>query len=228
MLPRNMPTRKRIGRGSVLVIGATAAIAGAWASDARAETATEADSANRAGGRQPAAAAPDASGCARFPNAIVADLGLHVVNVGYQRTVSCWVVLQASAGLYVPWMVTDNVFGLGGGERKPDGVLDVAGFVVRARPFFFPTGSAPTGFWLSPFFQLGHVRGLPADDGPSFGGYAQSAGLSIGGTIPLGSRVLLALGGGAQLHAALFNGNTNPPGFATVGPHVDINLDVRF
>ena len=125
-------------------------------------------------------------------------------------------------------MVNDNVFGLGGGERKPDGVFDAAGFVVRARPFFFPTGSAPTGFWLSPFFQLGYVRGLPADDGASFGGYAQSAGMSIGGTIPLGSRVMLALGGGAQLHAALFNGNTNPPGFSSVGPHVDINVDVRF
>lgn len=163
------------------------------------------------------------------PNAIVADLGLHVVNAGYQRTVNCWIVLQASAGLYVPWMVNDNVFGLGGGERKPDGVLDVAGFVVRARPFFFPTGSAPTGFWLSPFFQAGYVRGLPPEEnGASFGGYAQSLGMSVGGNIPLGSRVLLGLGAGAQMHAAFFHGNTNPPGFATVGPHVDINLDVRF
>lgn len=163
------------------------------------------------------------------PNAIVADLGLHVVNAGYQRTINCFVVLQASAGLYVPWMVNDNVLGLGGGERKPDGVLDVAGFVVRARPFFFPTGSAPTGFWLSPFFQVGYVRGLPPEEnGESFGGYAQSLGMSIGGNIPLGSRVILGLGGGAQMHAAFFRGNTNPPGFATVGPHVDINLDVRF
>lgn len=175
-----------------------------------------------------AESAARASVCDPYPNAIIADLGLHVVNAGYQRTTSCWLVLQASAGLYVPWMVNDNVLGLGGGERRPDGVLDVAGFVVRARPFFFPTGSAPTGFWISPFFQLGYVRGLPpsAND-ESFGGYAQSAGLSVGGTIPLGSRLLLALGGGAQLHSAFFGGNTDPPGFARVGPHVDINLGFR-
>ncbi|MFO0616944.1 MAG: hypothetical protein U0414_30395 [Polyangiaceae bacterium] len=168
------------------------------------------------------------TGCGVHPNAIVADLGLHVVNAGYQRTVSCWLVLQATAGLYVPWMVNDDVLGLGGGERKPDGIWDAAGFVVRARPFFFPVGTAPTGFWISPFLQAGYVRGLPPDGGESFGGYAQAAGLSVGGNIPLGSRVILGLGGGAQLHAAFFHGNTNPPGFATVGPHVDINLDVRF
>ena len=166
------------------------------------------------------------SSCTKYPNAIVADVGLHVVNAGFQRTLNCYLVLQTSAGLYVPWMVNANVLGLGGGDRPPPGIWDVAGFVVRARPFLFPVGTAPTGFWISPFLQAGFVRGATVT--ANFSGFATAGGASIGGTFRLGSRVLIALGGGAQFHVAWFRGNTDRPGFALPGPTVDINAAYSF
>ncbi len=172
------------------------------------------------------AEATSTSRCTKYPNAIVADVGLHVVNAGYQRTIDCYLVLQTSAGLYVPWTVNANVFGLGGGDRPPPGIWDVAGFVVRARPFFFPAGTAPTGFWMSPFLQAGFVRGAAATT--NLNGFAAAEGASLGGTFRLGSRILIALGAGAQLHVAWFRGNTDPPGFALPGPTVDINAAYAF
>jgi hypothetical protein len=165
--------------------------------------------------------------CTFHPNAMVADLGLHVVNGGVQRTVSCHLVVQGSAGLYVPWMVNGNVLGLGGGDRPPDGVWDVFGFVVRVRPFLFPLGKAPVGFWISPSLQAGFVRGATVT-GESLAGFASAYGLSLGGTFPIGSHVLVGVGAGAQLQFAVFRSNTDKPGFALPGPTVDLNLGYRF
>ena len=162
----------------------------------------------------------------RYPHTLVADLGLHVVNAGYQQTVSCHLALQVSAGLYVPWAVTGNVLGLGGGDRPPPGIWDVAGAVVRIRPFVFPTGSAPTGFWISPFYQMGYVRGVSGQS--DLGGLAQSSGVSLGGTFRLGSHWLVALGAGAQFHVASFHGTTARPGFALPGPTLDLNVGYAF
>src|SRR5689334_16098928 len=86
-------------------------------------------------------------------NAVVADLGLHVVNVGYQRTVFRYLAAQVSAGLYGPWTVNKNVFYLANGERDED----VLGLVVRARHFTFIQGTAPTGLWVSSYLQLARV-----------------------------------------------------------------------
>lgn len=161
--------------------------------------------------------------CDERPDGLVADLGMHVVNVGYQRTLGCHAALQVSAGLYVPWTVNRNVLGLAGADRDPPG--DVAGAVLRARVFVFPLGSAPGGFWLSPFAQTGVVqgtRGGVARLGPTF-----AAGLSVGWTFALGARVLLALGVGAQYHVATFEGSAAFPGFARFAPTIDINLAYR-
>jgi hypothetical protein len=159
--------------------------------------------------------------CLEHPSALVADLGLHVVNGGFQRTVSCYLAVQASAGLYVPWTVTGNVLGLGAG-RPAAPPLDIAGFVVRVRPFFFPFGTAPTGLWISPFLQAGVV------EGEGGAGLAMAEGASIGGTFRLGSRILVALGAGAQLHVVWFRGNTERPGFALPGPTLDLNVSYAF
>ncbi len=169
-------------------------------------------------------AAPKHEPCKKRPHAIVADLGLHVINLGYQHTLNCYVVAQSSAGLYGPWTVNDNVLGLGGGAQNPPG--DVIGFVVRARGFVFPLGHAPRGFWISPYVQGGPVFGTRNNEklvGPAF-----ASGLSLGWTFRLGERVLLGLGLGGQYHRASFGGSTARPGFSLFGPTVDINLGVRF
>jgi len=171
-----------------------------------------------------AEAAPNEARCAEKPNAIVADLGLHVINIGYQRTFGCYIVGQSSAGLYGPWTVNSNVLGLGGGEQNPAG--DVIGFVIRGRVFVFPLGHAPGGFWISPYVQGGPVSGTRNAEklvGPAF-----ASGLSLGWTFRLGERVLLGLGLGGQYHRTSFSGSTARPGFSLFGPTVDINVAVRF
>ena len=159
------------------------------------------------------AAAQDPLRCDARPDVLLADLGLHVINAGYQRTLGCGFVAQASAGLYSPWMVNDDVLGLGGGQER-----DVIGVVLRVRPFFFPFAAAPSGLWVSPFFQTGWVS---AGDQS---GLAVAGGAAIGWTWWLGSRVLLGIGLGAQWHAVIVDGSTAPPGFSRLGPHGDINL----
>lgn len=171
-----------------------------------------------------AEAAPTTAPCAEKPNAIVADLGLHVINVGYQRTFGCYFAAQSSAGLYGPWTVNSNVLGLGGGDQNPPG--DVIGFVVRGRVFVFPLGHAPGGFWISPYIQGGPVSGTRTGEklvGPAF-----ASGLSLGWTFRLGERVLLGLGLGGQYHRTSFARSPARPGFSLFGPTVDINLGVRF
>jgi hypothetical protein len=161
--------------------------------------------------------------CDRLPNALVADLGLHVVSLGFQRTLGCAVVMQASFGIYRPWTVNLDVLGMGD-DGPEDG--DVSGWVLRSRPFVFPLGQAPTGFWLSPFGQLGPASATR--DGKDVSGATYAAGLSAGYTFALGERFLLALGAGAQYHVARLDGSTAFPGYSRVAPTGDLNLDYRF
>jgi hypothetical protein len=155
---------------------------------------------------------------------VLLDLGLHVVNAGYQRAVGCYLVLQASAGLYAPWLVNNNVLGLAGGDHDPPG--DVLGGVVRLRAFITPLGDAPGGLWLSPFAQVGAVRGSRA--GGARPGVAFAAGLSVGWAWVIARRVLLAVGVGAQLHLAAFDGTFAFPGFLRAAPTLDLNVGYAF
>ena len=125
---------------------------------------------------------------------------------------------EASAGLYVPWDVNRDLFGLGGGVQR-----DVGGAVLRVRAFFHPEGEGRVGFWVSPFLQGGVALAPRGDEGLT--GVAVGGGMSAGYTWALGARWLLSLGGGAQVQAVLFDGDTDAPGFVGVGPHVDINVD---
>jgi hypothetical protein len=167
-----------------------------------------------------AAAADEASSCVRRPNQIIADLGLHVVNGGYQRALGCTFSAQMSAGLYVPWTVNRDVFGLGGGNRSPPD--DVAGLIVRGRGFVHLAGDPQAGPWLSPFVQGGVARATRADE--RVWGRALAGGLSAGWTFAFGERWRLALGAGAQYHVAQFGETAARPGFARFGPTIDVNV----
>jgi hypothetical protein len=157
------------------------------------------------------------------PHALIADLGMHVVGVGYQRTLHCLVAAQVSASFYVPWTMNLNTLGLAGDGR--DGTADTMGFVVRGRLFFFPAGESPTGFWLSPFAQTGAV--WATREGTQQAGFTAAVGLSAGWTFALGDRVTLGLGVGGQYHCASFGRDVEEPGFSRFGPTVDLNLGVR-
>jgi hypothetical protein len=144
---------------------------------------------------------------AQAPNqAIVADLGLHVIGVGYHRSLSERVVGSISLDLYVPWTFTQNAFGLSGNYRS-----DLAGIVVRVRPFIFLW----RGLWVSPFLQGG-----PAKAGDAWG-IAAAAGAAVGYAFVLFDHLLLSPGLGVQGHSAWMGGN-GPPSFLGVWPHVDL------
>lgn len=157
-------------------------------------------------------------------NALVADLGLHVVAIGYARTFGCYVSVQASAGLYVPWTVNLNIAGLAG--RRYDDDADVAGLMVRVRPFIHPLGHAPGGLWVSPYVQAGPVGSSHAGGGLK--GVGVAAGLSVGWNFLLGARWLVGLGLGAQWHFVTFDGGSGFPGFVGFWPTVDLHVAWRF
>lgn len=167
-----------------------------------------------------------AEDCDARGGALVADLGLHVIAVGYQHTLDCQLVVQASTGLYAPWTVDRDVFGLGGGNRPE--AADVRGIMGRVRFFAFPWGDAPRGPWLSPYAQAGWASGSVEGEAEAQTGGAFAAGLSAGYTMSLGERWLLGLGLGGQYHLVALNRDTRYPGFLRFGPTVDINVDYAF
>lgn len=147
-------------------------------------------------------------------NIIVADLGLHVVGLGFQRMLGDHFAAQVSFNLWVPWTQNQNFLGLARTQDKGD----VAGVVGRVRVFVYPEGRGPLGPWLSPFFQFGvsqqTVGGMPV------GGNTLAAGAAVGWAWLFVDRIHLALGLGIQHHAA--------PRFSRLYTHLDINLGYAF
>jgi len=154
---------------------------------------------------------------------LVADLGQHVVGVGYQRSTSPWVAAQVTASYYQPWTQNINFLGLSGDANKGG---DLRGFIVRGRVFFHPFGAAPTGLWISPFAQAGVGWGLRNDERRA--GAVSAAGVSVGYSALLGDSVLIGGGLGIQYHAADIPGGDGPPRFSRYYPQVDINVGYLF
>ena len=154
---------------------------------------------------------------------LVADLGQHVVGVGYQRSTSRWVAAQITASYYQPWTQNIDFLGLSGTANKGG---DLRGVIGRARVFFHPFGAAPTGPWFSPFAQAGVGWGLR--NGERVAGPVSAVGASIGYSALLGSSVLLGGGFGFQYHAAKIPGGDGPPRFSRYYPQVDIQLGYLF
>jgi len=141
--------------------------------------------------------------------AIVADLGLHVLGVGYHRQFSNRVIGAVSVDLYVPWTYTQNTFGLSGSYRS-----DLAGLVVRGRAYFILVA----GLWVSPFLQ-GGVAKATVGGGTAFGGVG-ALGATIGYAGTLFDHLLISGGLGVQLHAAWMG--ATPPSFLGAWPAVDL------
>lgn len=146
-------------------------------------------------------------------NVIVADVGLHVVGVGFQRSLTPQLALQLTASLYVPW--TQSAVGA---ERT-----QVAGIIGRLRLFVYPDAHAPRGFWMSPFFQAGAAS--ETRDGVVQRGVVWAAGASAGWAWLPWNRLHIALGAGVQYHSGKFPAG---PGFERFYPQVDANLGYAF
>lgn len=159
----------------------------------------------------------------RPAHAIVADLGQHVVGVGYQHTLEPWVAAQLAADYYQPW--TQNVDFLGTSGKANTGG-DLRGLIARGRLFFFPLGGAPAGLWVSPFAQVGVGWGLRG--GERRAGPVWAFGQSVGYSIVVAERVLLGLGVGVQYHAARIPGGDGPPSFGRLYPQLDIQAGYAF
>ncbi len=155
---------------------------------------------------------------------VIADVGLHVVNVGLARSVdrAQHLVVQVSAGLYGPWTQTGNVFGVSGDAID----IDVIGAVIRARLVWYPA-SKLRGIWLSTFGQAGaaNIRDQTAQPDGAHVGLVASVGASVGYAWWLGSahHWHVALGAGGQFHVA-----AGDPGFAQPYPHIDAIVGYRW
>lgn len=146
-------------------------------------------------------------------NIIVADVGLHVVGLGYQRSLSPQVAIQLTASLYVPW--TQSAVGA---EKT-----QVAGIIGRLRLFVYPDARAPRGFWLSPFLQAGVAN--ETRDSVVQQGTVWAAGASVGWAWLPWNRISIALGAGVQYHSGKFPVG---PGFERFYPQVEANLGYAF
>lgn len=161
---------------------------------------------------------------ARRDTAVIADLGLHVIGVGYQRTVSPALSAQVDMEFYAPWTANQNVLNLGPSDWNGD--TDVAGVGPRIRLFVHPFADAPSGLWVSPFTQAMLVRATRGSVAQY--GAAIAAGLSVGYALQVTRWLLLSVGVGGQYHVVSFNGSTATPGFSRFSPTVDINVGYTF
>ncbi len=141
-------------------------------------------------------------------NLVLADLGLHVVGIGYQRTISPRVALQIDADSYTPWTQEDEFF-------------EVQGAVLRVRPVFY-ADLAPRGWWLSPFAQAGVGT---ADRGS---GLVWAVGATVGYAWLVAEHVHIAVGVGAQYDQARIPGGDAKPHFAEIWPTLDGTIGYAF
>ncbi len=153
---------------------------------------------------------------------LVADLGQHVLGVGYQVSISRWIGAQVAVDYYQPWTQNINFLGLSGDASKGG---DLRGMIVRTRVFVHPFGAAPTGVWVSPFTQAGIGWGLRND--ARVAGPVSAVGASIGYSVLFGESILLGGGFGLQYHAARIPGE-GPPRFSRYYPQLDIQLGHSF
>lgn len=160
--------------------------------------------------------APAASRDAATPlpkNLVLADLGLHVVGLGYQRTLSPWLAGQIDVDSYTPWTATDGFF-------------DVRGIVLRARAVFYPWQAAPTGVWLSPFEQCGPASGDRGKVNDS--GFACAVGASAGYSVLVARVLHVSLGVGAQYHVVHLSGGASAPAFRGFHQQLDASVGYAF
>jgi hypothetical protein len=152
-------------------------------------------------------------------NLIEADLGSGVLGVGYERRFAPAVSGRLTLALNRPWY-TKTVFG---GHES-----DVVGFGAELRPFLFPLGTAPGGFYVSPFGRIVAIQAQ--DDLPEkVNGIGWTAGMTAGyGFLLADDRLLLRFGAGAQYWAFEIEDDAGTAGVKGIYPDVDIIVGYTF
>jgi hypothetical protein len=160
-----------------------------------------------------------AFGAGEHPNLIEADLGSGVLGVGYERTFAPAVSGRFTLALNRPWY-TKSVFG---GHES-----DVVGFGAELRPFLFPMGTAPGGFYVSPFARIVAIQAQ--DDLPKkVNGIGWTAGMTAGyGFLLADERLLLRFGAGAQYWAFEIEDDVGTAGVKGFYPDIDIIVGYAF
>lgn len=148
-------------------------------------------------------------------NILLADLGLHVVGIGYQRTVRPHLAAQVAAEWYVPW------------TQNPDAqsALVAWGLALRTRLMIHPFGDAPNGLWLSPVGTWGF--GTADVGGTRRSGPMWSLGGSVGYAVTLFGHLYASAGAGVQYNVGRFGGSA-PPSYARWFPTVDAAVGYAF
>ncbi|MDP2308508.1 MAG: hypothetical protein Q8P18_20985 [Pseudomonadota bacterium] len=153
---------------------------------------------------------------------LLADIGLHVVGVGYQHTIGPRLAAQVALEAYTPWTQNIDLLGLSGAAATGD----TNGAVVRARAYVYPFGAAPTGLWVSPFAQAG--VGWATRDEQREAGPLWAAGASVGYAGLVGRHFHLTFGLGAQYHTATYPGGAGSPSFSRFYPTLDGSVGYAF
>jgi hypothetical protein len=104
-------------------------------------------------------------------------------------------------------------------------LFTATGAVVRVRAFAY-RGTAPVGFWVSTFGQVGFVSGLR--DGERRIGPAWALGVSAGYSWLFARHIHLSFGAGVQYEVAEVPGGKSPPSFATPHPAIDLSVGWAF
>lgn len=143
-------------------------------------------------------------------NSLNADVGLAVVGLAYHRVLHPRVELQLQAQIFSPWFVTSGVAGPGG----------------QLRSYFFLTGSAPAGVFVSPFVRAAFVRG--SINGVEGSGLGWTVGASFGQSFLVANRFVLRGGVGLQYLSYEVASEREQMRIRTLYPTFDLTLGVAF
>ena len=157
---------------------------------------------------RPSVPTPRAASARR--NSVNADVGLAVLGLAYQRVVHPRVELQVQAQYFSPWFVSSGV----------------GGFGAQLRPFFFLSGAAPAGVYISPFVRASYVRGRIND--VEGGGLGLSAGATFGQSFFFARRVVLRGGVGLQYLSYEVASPLAKARIQTFYPTIDLSIGIAF
>lgn len=143
-------------------------------------------------------------------NSVNADVGLAVLGLAYQRVLHPRVEIQLQAQFFSPWFVTPGVGGLG----------------FQLRPYFFLSGSAPAGVYISPFVRAAYVRGRIGE--VEGAGPALSVGAAFGQSFLFARRVVVRGGLGLQYLAYEVTSDAGTAKIQTFYPTIDLSFGIAF
>lgn len=162
-----------------------------------------------AGAAVPATASGESPPAGR-KNSVNADVGLAVLGLAYQRVLHPRVEIQLQAQFFSPWFVTPGLGGLG----------------LQLRPYFFLSGSAPAGVYISPFVRAAYVRGRIGE--VEGAGPALSVGAAFGQSFLFARRAVVRGGLGLQYLAYEVAADSGAAKIQTFYPTIDLSFGIAF